>query len=285
MRAAAGKDGGKRNIGVVFPSDIYINGNPYFQDCLLGICETASMMEYNVLLTTGTATDITEIQKLVEQEKVDGLILTRSLVGDKALKYLTDADFPVGITGVCDLDKVIQVDTDNKAAVEKLMSILIGEGFRKFALIVEDLTYHVNRSRYDGFFNALLKNGIPEKEQVIYTGNLRVEQLDSMLHNLMARKVECVICGDDVVCTRIMSKLQSEGYRIPRDIAIASLYDSQNLNCFTPAVTAVKVLSRQVGSMVAKQVIHCLQGKEYERRVVIDHEILLRKSTKRKIGE
>ena len=50
-----------------------------------------------------------------------------------------------------------------------------------------------------------------------------------------------MICGDDVICSRMMSRLQAEGYRIPLDIGIASLYNGATLDCFTPAVTAVNI--------------------------------------------
>lgn len=267
-----------RNIGVVFPTDVYSSGSPYFHDCLLGICEAASLLNYNVLITTGLMNDISGIRSLVENGKVDGIILTRSLEDDLALKYLTGIHFPTGITGICRYDEVIQVDTDNEAATEKLTSLLIGRGFRRFALIVEDMSYNVNRSRHDGFCKAFLKNGIPEANQIIHTGTLKTEFLDAVIGDILSQKVECIICGDDVVCTWIMSRLQADGYRIPRDIAIASLYNSTNLNCFTPAITAVNVPAVQVGNMIGKQMINCLLGKEYKQKSMMDYEILFRKS-------
>ena len=75
-----------RTLGVVFPSDIYTNGHPYFLDCLLGICETTSLLDYNTMVIVATAQDISGIQKMVEQKKVDGVLLTRSLEDDKALR-------------------------------------------------------------------------------------------------------------------------------------------------------------------------------------------------------
>jgi DNA-binding LacI/PurR family transcriptional regulator len=268
-----------RNIGVVFPSDAYSTGSPYFHDCLYGICETASLMDYDVLITTRTVNDITGIRTLVENAKVDGIILTRSLEDDKAIRYLTDIHFPTGLTGICEYDEVIQVDTDNEAATENLTSLLIRQGFSKFALIVEDMTYHVNRCRFDGFYKALLKNGISEHNQALYTGSLKKEILDAIISDVFSKKVECIVCGDDVVCTWIMSKLQADGYRIPRDIAVASLYNSSNLNCFSPAVTAVNVPASQVGNMIGKQMINFLSGNEYKQKTKMDYEIMLRKST------
>ena len=102
--------GATRNLGVVLPTDVYLNGGPYFQECILGICEAATFMDYDVLIASGTANDLTGIRTLVEKEKVDGIILTRSIEDDRAIQYLTDVGFPVGLTGICGNSKVIQVD-------------------------------------------------------------------------------------------------------------------------------------------------------------------------------
>ena len=147
--------------------------------------------------------------------------------------------------------------------------------------MVEDLSYRVNRSRYQGFGNALLKSGIPGERQAYYVGALQVALLDAIISDLLAKKVECIICGDDMVCTKIVSRLQAEGYRIPRDVAVASLYNSSNLNCFTPQITAINISARKIGNMIGKQMIRCLRGQDYEKKVIMEHEILLRRSTDR----
>lgn len=267
-----------RNLGVMLPTDVYLNGGPYFQECILGICETAAFMNHDVLITSGTANDISGLLSLVEKEKVDGIILTRSLKDDRAVQYLTEIGFPVGLTGICDED-IIQVDTDNQGAAETLTSLLIGRGYRKFALIIDNMDYMVNRSRRSGFNRAIFKNGLSPEAQFIYTSPLKSDMLDSLISDILTRRVECIICGDDIICTRIMSSLQAQGYRIPRDLAVASLYNSPNLDCFTPSVTAVNVSARQVGNMIARQMINFLTGKEYQKKTTVDYEILMRKST------
>ena len=269
------------NLGVSFPNDIFVNGNQYFFECLLGIYEAAALMDYNVVITTGTAQDISGVRKFVEQKKVDGVILTRSLDDDKALRYLAEKNFPAGVTGLCSYDNIIQVDTDNEGAAEMLTSLLIGKGFRRFALLLDDMSFHVNRSRYDGFCKAIFKNGLQRDKQEIYTGKFRKELLNSMIVNLISRKVECVICGDDILSISLISQLLAEGYRIPRDIAIASLYNSPTLNSFVPAVTAVDASARMVGNVIGKQMIQFLQGKEYQKKTMIDYDILIRTSTYR----
>ncbi len=268
------------NLGVVLPADVYISNEPYFQECILGICEMASIMDYDVVIATATTNDISGIRALVEKKKVDGIILTRSLEDDKAVRYLKEQDFLIGLTGASEYDDIIQVDVDNEEASETLTSFLIGEGYCKFAFVTETFDYIVNKSRYRGFCSALQKNGLDKSKQVFYTNFLSMDAGDAVINDIIAQKIECIICGDDVICTKIMSNLQAEGYRIPKDIAVASLYNSANLNCFTPTVTAVNISAKKIGNAICKQLIHCLMGKEYQDKTKMDYEILVRKSTK-----
>ena len=264
------------NIGVVLPSDVYYGSGVYFQNCLLGVCESASMLGYNVLITTSNAHDISELQSLVESNRVDGMLLTRALEDDRALQYLSQANFPTALTGTCRYDNIIQVDTDNEGAAEKMTTLLIGKGFRRFAFLVKDMSYNVDRKRHEGFCRALIKNGISEKDQLFYNGSIRMEFLDAIIENIISKKVECIICGDDEICTMVMSRLQAEGYRIPKDVAIASLYNSTNLDCYSPAVTAVSVAVSQMGGTAVRQL---LRGENYEKKTMLDYDILFRKST------
>lgn len=272
------------NIGVVIPSDAYTTNIPFFQECLLGICEVAVLQEFNVLVTTRTEYDISALKKLVEKKKVDGIILTRSLEEDRAVKYLTEIGFPVGMTGTCQNDKVIQVDCDNSGAAKSLTSMLVGQGYRHFALILGNLSYIVNRCRYEGFAGALRESGIPAEKQVVYSGFEKMEFIDNMVSEIIARRVECVICGDDAICTKIVSKLQGDGYRIPMDISVASFYNSINLNCFSPSITTVHISAREIGNTIGRQMINYLKGNEYEHRQILDYELLYRKSTQKNYG-
>lgn len=151
------------NIGVVLPSDVYYGSGAYFQNCLLGVCEPASLLGYNVLITTSNVHDISELQSLVESNRVDGMLLTRALEDDRALQYLSQVNFPTALTGTCRYDNIIQVDTDNEGAAEKMTTLLIGKGFRRFAFLVKNMSYNVDRKRHEGFCRALIKMEFPRR--------------------------------------------------------------------------------------------------------------------------
>lgn len=270
-----------RNLGVVLPADNYINSNTYFSECLYGICEAASYLKYNVMIIKATETDISEVKNVVEEKKVDALILTRCTENDKALQYLEREGFPVGLTGQYNSDKIIQVDVDNEGATEEIITLMIAKGYQRFALFLEDIDYLVNRKRYNGFMHAVLRNGLSESRQYIRTERISDMLLETILREVMSNKTECIVCGDDELCARMMSWLQGEGYRIPGDIMILSLYNSSTLKLLHPSVTAVEVPARMVGKEIGRQMCHFLQNEKYQKKTLLNYEILIRKSTSR----
>ncbi|MBQ9141034.1 MAG: LacI family DNA-binding transcriptional regulator [Lachnospiraceae bacterium] len=267
------------NLGVSLPVDVYNTSIPFFQECLMGICEVAAKRNYNVLITNRTADDISAIRALVEQKKVDGIILTRCLEEDAAVKYLTKKGFPTAMTGRCSSSKVIQVDCDNYEASKALVKALVQKGYRRFAMVLGNMSYSVNAKRKQGFQEALKEQGIAVEQQLIYINFDKTDFLDNLIQELMSKRVECVICGDDVICTVLTSRLQSEGYRIPKDISVASLHNSSNLECFTPAITAVNVDAKSLGRQVGTQMLDYLMGNSFQQSICVDYEILMKKST------
>lgn len=268
-----------RNLAVIIPADSYSVSIPFFQESLLGISEAAAMRNYSVQIVNGTVIDVSGIQKLVEGRRVDGFIFLRGVEEDRLMKYLETIRFPTGLIGTCKYEEVIQVDTDNREASESMTSLLIGQGYRRFAMAVGNITFRANQERCQGYFDALEKKGLAREQQLYYPNLVHMEMVDGTIGDMISGKVECIVCGDDVICARIMSRLQAEGYRIPRDISVASLYNSTYLECLSPAVTTVNISARKMGNMISSQLISRLSGETWQTKTILDYEILGRKST------
>ena len=182
-------------------------------------------------------------------------------------------------------DFVIQVDTDNERASEDLTNYLISKGYHHLAIVLDYMEYTVNKRRYDGFCKALYQRGLSYEWSPLEFGITKYGIIQNLVRELMTKRIDCVVCGDDIICTSLLSAFLAEGYRIPRDIGIASLYNSRNLSCFSPAVTTVNVQTAKVGRMVCSQLLNSLEGKEYQKKSYVDYELLVRKSTDRVFTE
>ena len=271
-----------QNLGVILPTAGYTMSIPFFEECLLGISEAASSLQYQVMVEPGGAEELSGIRRLVDSGKVDAIILMQNTKSDVRLKYLSELPFPVGLIGSCGYPGVIQVDSDSRAAAESLTMMLVGRGYRRFALITTVNAYGVNSARCRGVSGALERCGMEKGLQIFRASLMDMERMEGIIRSIFSSRADCIICADDLICARLMSRLLGEGYRIPRDIAVASLCNSPTLDYFSPAVTAVNITGRKLGNAIGTQMIRFLQGEEYEEKMMLDYEILFRKSTNRK---
>lgn len=268
-----------KKIGVVLPADVYTKVRVFFLDCLLGVCETASLRGYTIMITTFKPDIVSEIKKMVDEHAVDAFIVMQSIRDDVVLEYLHDINFPAALTGTCPYSNILQVDIDNMGASKTLTSILIQRGYKKFGIAIDNADIPVNQARFKGIKDGIEENGLRIEDQITFLGMLSDELIDSFIQKCMFSKVECIICGDDLISTRMMSRLQADSYRIPNDIAIASLYNSPNLNCFSPAITTVDASAQKVGKVITNQLINKIEGDPYQQYTLLDYGILVRKST------
>ena len=156
------------NIGVVWPDDYNAVDLPFFQRCIIGISEVTSSHGYDILVTLVNGNDTSSLRRIISNHKVDGIILTRTVVDDVHVRFLKESRIPfVTIGGSLEGD-VVSVDNDNFSACRELTSILIAKGLRRLSLIGGSTDHIITRTRYDGFMAALKDAGIVADNSLIY---------------------------------------------------------------------------------------------------------------------
>ena len=77
------------NIGLTLPGDYDLVDLPFFQKCMMGVKEMASSMDYDVIISLiSNSNDISQLERLVDNHKVDGFILSRTYVKDNPAEFL-----------------------------------------------------------------------------------------------------------------------------------------------------------------------------------------------------
>lgn len=268
------------NIGVAFPADVNVGNTPFFQGLLLGVCEVAAAMDYDVVVTTVKDSDINLLRRLVENHKVDGIILTRNLLNDMAISYLTETGIPFVLVGSCEDESIIQIDNNHLEACEKLVSLLLADGVKKIAMISGDRKHIVNKYRCEGYYSALNNYGMTiDHELVFYDCNSPIF-IEQAVRNIIRVKADCIVCTDDVICGRVLSILRDEGILVPDHIKVASFYDSYHLETHNPPVTAIGINVEDLGTEAGKRLIGLIDDNNHQEKSILDYEIHLRRSTK-----
>lgn len=268
------------NIGVVLPSDANLSETPFFQGCLMGICEVAASQDYDVVVTTVTEDDITLLKRIVSNHKVDGVILTRSLIHDLPKQFLKDNHIPFVMIGSTDEDDIVQVDSNHVSACAELTSILLVSGNANMALLAGNQEHIVNRNRYKGYIQGHESVGKHYNENLVFLNMNNEALISRAVDKIMEYHVDCIICSDDLICSRVLAKLNKENYSVPDDIRVASFYNSAFLENHNPPITALNINVKELGIVAGERLIKLIAGDNEMQKALINYEIVLKQSTK-----
>lgn len=268
------------NIGMVLPADLLSSDLPFFPKALKGISEVASKEEYDVIMILVDENDLSRLARVLENHKVDGLILMRTMQDDKPAEMLKRGDIPFVTIGLMDDAQVCQVDHDHVDACRELTGILLMKGLKKIALAIGDMNYVINRKRLEGFRKAHEELGIPLDESLIFTDVNAPMYAARITDTILMRSVNCIIGADDLITSQVMKRLEEEKIRIPQDMRLASFYDSQLLRSARTGVTAVKFHTEELGREACRVLLHQLREEEVPHVTKLSYEVAMRESTK-----
>lgn len=267
------------NICVAYPTDCEITELPFFQKCLIGIVQRAAKEQYDILIAMVSNTDISQLKRIIQNHKVDGVILMRTLMDDNCIKYLKQSDVPFVTVGSTSESGVIQVDNDNAAACRGLTMLLLTEGIERIALIGGNPQHVVTQNRYQGFKEAFEKWGKQVDERMIYLGVEEKQGIYSCVEDALGKNAECIIAMDDNVCKKILDKLRQDCIEVPKDVRIASFYHSEELDQNIPAITSLKFDVTALGAVTCSTLFSIMDGREVQQKTILGYEMILKEST------
>lgn len=268
------------NICVVLPGENDFAELPFFQKIMLSICDYFAMRDYNIMVIKTTAGDITELKKVVEKNKADGVILTRAIEDGLTVRYLQEKEIPFVVIGSYDDETVYQADVDQENGCRELTSVLIRMGIRRIALFCADRTHTVTRSRYRGFVKAFRENDLAVDKSLIFDETGYSLAAEKAIEDVLKKQAECVICMDDNICLNVLNKLRKDKVNIPEDIRIASFYNSSLLDGYYPSVSCLEFDTGELGMTASKMLLDTINGNETPGKIVLGYKVILKDSTK-----
>ena len=267
------------NLCVVMPGDYDVIDLNFFQECLFGIQQIAGAMEYDLLLSICKNNDISSLDRVISNRKVDGTILMRTFIDDVQIEYLQSKKANFVTIGSSNYEGVIQVDHNHKQACKELTSILLLKGMKRLALIGGDERHFVNQSRIKGFLEAYEALGLQLEEDLLYLNLDNNIMIDKKVEEILTKKVDGIICLDDAVCSRVLRVLREKEISVPGDIRVASFYNSTVLENNVPSITSLNFDAKEIGMVACQTLLDMIEGKETEERMLLPYQVVLKEST------
>lgn len=267
------------NISLVISKQFSDFEMPFLRKIMRSVYYVAGEYDYDVLLTLVDENETRPVERLLGNRKIDGLILTRTLERDPLIPLLKARKLPFVAIGQPEDDEILSVDHDQVGGCREMTSLLLMKGMKHIAMLGGSMLYTVNQSRPEGFRQAYDKMG-----QVIDEGLLFLElETDDLrmwaVQQAVERGADCILCMDERLAQLSLNVLKQLNLRVPQDIRLASLYDSENLANAVPPITAVQFNADILGLKATQQLLRALQGEKVETRIELGYQVSLREST------
>lgn len=261
------------NIAVILPADCEVAELPFFQNCMLGICKAASAREYDVLAVYTNTGETGDLERIISNHKIDGVILSRTLVQDAAAEYIKAHHVPVVAVGSSPDETLIQVDHHHRNACMELTKHLLDSGKRYLGLIGGDEKHVVTRNRYEGFADAYRIAGRPVERSLIFLGAEGEEDIVHAVDELVMHRAECIVCMDDRICKRVLKYLESDGISVPEQIKVASFYEGSLAGKYEGKVPALKFDAKKLGEVTCNTLLDVIEGVEVPGKQLLPYEV------------
>ena len=164
------------------------------------------------------------------------------------------------------------ISTDNVKAAEYSAEYLIKNGHKKIGVIGGELEHAaVAEKRYEGFLNAMKRNGLTFDEKAYCVskysfegGSVAAEKLIRAFPDLTA-----IFTMSDAMAIGACRRLKELGYSVPEDISVVGFDGLDYADYYTPRIATVVQSARELADGGLDMLLNCI-----ERNAAASHELV-----------
>jgi LacI family transcriptional regulator len=246
-------------IGVIVPQFTHF----YFSSVLSGIEEEASARGYSVMVAQSGEDYAKEVNICTQflKNRVCGVIVSQAKdtnVYDHFQRLIDDGLPLVFYDRICTGIEASRVVVDDYMGAFTAVNYLIGTGCRRIAFYGMSEKLEIAKNRYNGYVDALLKNGLKLDEALVkYADNRSDAEAITPELLMMDNRPDAFFAVNDDTAIGILYTAKNMGLRVPNDVSICGFTNGNRAIACDPALTTVE----QRGVMVGEEAANILIGK------------------------
>ncbi|MGS2618868.1 LacI family DNA-binding transcriptional regulator [Micromonospora sp. LZ34] len=231
-------------------------GNPVYVAMMRAIeaVVAASGRQLLVHATGGRIDNETTLLRRLANRYVDGMILSPIRVTDDHLAAMVDSPVPVVVVGQLGADAPVDnVRTDSRRGVALAVEHLLAAGRRRIGFVNGPLDTVPGAARDAGFRAALAEHGIDLDERLVEVGDFQYAAGRAAAERLLARaRPDALVCANDLIAVGALHALLAAGHRVPEDVAVVGMDDTELAQMMFPQLSSVSLGSAERGRRAAE---------------------------------
>lgn len=268
------------NLALVLPKSFIQLDLPYIRQAMNAICEEAFNWDYNILVCLSTDLYPESLLRTLDNRKVDGVILSRTVENDALVDMLVERDIPFATIGSLPPSSsgkaTVEADHDQVGGCWAFSKAVLQGSRDKIALLGNDIRYIVNQSRLSGFDRAVEDVRFPQDRICRRMGIGNLKACDEAVEDLLQQGVRRFLAMDDDICAYILMSLEKIGWIAPSDVEVYSLADDAKLEGFRYRVSALRFDAAELGQIACRELLRCLRNETYDPKPILGYRIIRR---------
>ncbi len=238
-----------------------------------------------ITMSTGSGDEKqAEYIKILEQRRVEGVVLMGSVFGTEKVKQSIMehlSNVPVVIAnGFLDLPNVYGILVDEQGGVEQCVDLLAGKGRKKLAFVLDSHTPS-NHNKQQGFADGMRKNGYGGELWLYESEGRGLSGGREATYRILKEHpgVEGIIYSVDMAAVGGIQALYDCGIKIPDQVAVIGINNEVFGEISRPTLTSLDNQLKELSVTVARTLMDALAGRSVSHKSMLFTEIVERKST------
>lgn len=276
-------------IGIIIKELNY----PFFTAIAEGAKEYASSKGFSLIVACSDyeLENEKKFTNLFSALDIKGAIIAPVIEGNSEIEHLLTLkmlNYPfVLLAGIKDLAANV-VEIDNIKAIKKAVQYLIRQGHKRIVHFTGPPQSAHTEERIDGFRNAFNETPVVyNKKMVIRIGSDKEGSYQRTLRYFRSKKQKeyptAIVCFNDLQALAVMTALKDLKIKVPDDISIIGNDDIHFTESYSVPLTTIRPPQKEIGQRAAEILIRNIESPTLLpiERVVLDAELIIRKSTRR----
>ncbi|MGL4383362.1 MAG: substrate-binding domain-containing protein, partial [Bacilli bacterium] len=214
-------------------------------------------------------------------KQIDGVIIVGASIRNTEIEQSIIINIPiVSIDTKVNYNNVVaRIRVDNYISSFKLVHDLIKKNYKSFGYIGGPQKSFVTIQRYSGFLDSLQDNNLLPIACEFGTYSIEFGY-ESIIKAKWLHKVDCIICGNDLIAIGVKNALDQLGIEIPSQISITGFDNISLTKALKPNITTIDQPAYKMGKVAVQQIIEYNHNGNESINITLNQEIKYRGTTR-----
>lgn len=260
-------------------------GNPVYVQMMRAVTPIVARAGYRLVISSTGSDPEDQIDLLTSLGRgyADGLLLSPLRITPELIDALRTSRLPIVVIGSPPPDVALDnVRADSATGIGLAVEHLVAQGRRRIAIVNGPVDTVPGSARLAGYLDAVRRFDLvaTAEMQVTATGFTYRAGRKATAELLSRSRPDAIVCANDLLAVAALKELAASGARVPDDVAVVGMDNTDVAELATPSLTSVDLGSAKRANAAAKLLIRRIEDPDAPvRRRVIAPVLSVREST------